>query len=130
MLLCEIQYVWFTCQWRSIDIEPRPSLGPVNTNDDVVAAAPNKANQGARREVWWFQMNAEQRRVASFGAQPVGIGHFSVLLHYRKLMCSKHTSLAKPCRNKKMAESTPAELVLTGPKNDFHFSQAWESSKL
>ncbi len=36
-------------------------LGPVNTNDDVVAAAPNEANQGARHEVWWFQMNAEQR---------------------------------------------------------------------
>ena len=37
-------------------------LGPVNTNDDdVVAAAPNESNQGARREVWWFQMNAEQQ---------------------------------------------------------------------
>ncbi len=36
-------------------------LGPVNTNDDVVAAAPNEANQGARREVWWFQMNAEKQ---------------------------------------------------------------------
>ncbi len=93
----------------------REYLGPVNTNYDVVAAAPKEANQGARREVWWFQMNAEQRRVASFGAQPAGIGHFSVLLRYRKLMCNKHTSLAKPCRNEKMAESTPAELVLTGP---------------
>ena len=89
-------------------------LGPVNTND-VVAAAPNEANQGARREVWWSQMNAEQRRVASFGAQPAGFGLFSVLLRYRKLICNKHTSLAKPCRNEKMAESTPAELVLTGP---------------
>ncbi len=60
-------------------------------------------------------MNAEQRRVASFGAQPAGIGLFSVLRTLSKLMRDKHTSLAKPCRNEKMAESTPAELVLTGP---------------
>ncbi len=103
--------------WNSValDSDVPEDVGPVNTNDDVVAAAPNEANQGARREVWWFQMNAKQRRVVSFGAQPAGIGHFSVLLRYRKLMCNKHTSLAKPCRNEKMAESTPAELVLTGP---------------
>ena len=29
-----------------------------------------------------------------------------------------------------MAESTPAELVLTDPKNDFHFSQAWENMNI
>ena len=91
-------------------------LGPVNTNVDVVAAATNEANQGARHEVWWFQMNAEQRQVTSFGAQPAGIVHFSVLRTLSKLMRDKHTSLAKPCRNEKMAESTPAELVLTCPR--------------
>ncbi len=110
---------------RIIEVK-QEDLGPVNTNYAVVAAAPNEANQGARREVWWwFQMNAEQRRVASFGAQPAGVGHFSVLLRYRKLMCNKHTSLAKPCRNEKMAESTLAELVLTGPRYIYSNSKAY-----
>jgi len=79
-----------------------------------VAAAPNEANQGERREVWWFQMSGKQRQVASFGAQPTGIGHFSVLRTLSKFMCNKHTSLAKPYKNEKMTESTPEELVLTG----------------
>ena len=33
------------------------------------------------------------------------------------LMRNKHTSLAKPLQEQKNAESTPAELVLTGPNN-------------
>ncbi len=90
-------------------------LGPVNTNYDVVAAAPNESNQGARREVWWFQMNAEQRRVASFGAQPAGIGYFSVLLRYRKLIATSTLRLQSLAGTKKMTELTPAELVLTDP---------------
>ncbi len=76
-------------------------LGSVNTNYDVVAATPNEANQGARREVWWFQMNAEQHRVTSFGAQPAGIGHFSVLLRYRKLMCNKAHFACKALQERK-----------------------------
>jgi len=39
--------------------------------------APEKsANQGARRGVWSFQMNDEQRGVALFQAQPAGLGLF------------------------------------------------------
>ena len=34
-------------------------LGPVNTNPDRVVAAPKWANQGARSEVWSFQINDE-----------------------------------------------------------------------
>jgi len=29
-----------------------------------------------RRNVWWFQITDEQRRMASFGAQPCGTGPF------------------------------------------------------
>ncbi len=60
-------------------------------------------------------MNAEQRRVASFGAQPVGIGHFSVLLRYRKLMCNKHTPLAKPYRNEKNGRIDTSRISVNRP---------------
>jgi hypothetical protein len=45
----------------------------------------------------------------SFGAQPAWIGHFSVLLRFSPLMCNKHTTLAKPCMDGKMAVSTPSK---------------------
>jgi ABC-type transport system involved in cytochrome bd biosynthesis fused ATPase/permease subunit len=38
---------------------PGAMLGPVNTHPDRVVAAPKWANQGARSEVWSFQMNDE-----------------------------------------------------------------------
>ncbi len=99
-----------------LNTQAQPLLEPVNTNYDVVAAAPNVANQGARREVWWFQMNAEQRRVASFGAQPAGVGHFSRPAALSQAYVQQAHFACKALRSEKMAESTPAELVLTGSR--------------
>jgi len=60
-------------------------------------------------------MNDEQRCLASFQAQPCGMGHFSTLLRYGALMCNKYIALAMPCRPEKMASSLRPHLVLTGP---------------
>ena len=92
-------------------------LGSVNTNYDVVAATPNEANQGARREVWWFQMNAEQ--------QPSGLiwsaarrdwPFFRPSALSQAYVQQSTLRLQSLAGTKKMAESTPAELVLTDPK--------------
>jgi len=50
----------------------------------------------------------------SFGHSPKGLAIF-VLLRYRKLMCNKHISLAKPRRNIKMAESMPSRINVNRP---------------
>ncbi|MES9946381.1 MAG: metallophosphoesterase, partial [Candidatus Thiodiazotropha sp.] len=73
------------------------------------------ANQGARSEVWLFQMSDEQRRVALFQAQPGGLGLFlcpaALLFAHVAGLHYAHSALLG-------AKTVPAEcigLVLTGP---------------
>jgi len=50
-------------------------------------------------------MNDEQRRMASFQAQPCGTGHFWPLQRYFSLMCIQHIALEMPCSSPKMTTS-------------------------
>jgi len=50
-------------------------------------------------------MSDEQRRMASFQAQPRGTGYFWPLQRYFSLMCIQHTALEMPCSATKMTTS-------------------------